>query len=170
MKLFRGKIPIIAAEITRMLVEEGDIECESNEEVELDVEAVLREYLRTEQDIVEKAKDMLEKRGLSYSSFGKTRKIIADQKGFGTGEEAYDYIMNQLILTFMNSPHVEEIYSEDHELKRKMRTVMRKHMEIDDELDEEARRKIKNLEEGTQQWEIEYKKVMEQVKRKRGLE
>ena len=170
MKLFRGKIPIIAAEITRMLVEEGDIECESTEEAGLDVEAVLREYLRTEQDIVEKAKDMLEQRGLSYSSFGKTRKIIADQKGFGVGEEAYDYIMNQLILTFMNSPHVDEIYSEDHELKRKMRTVMRKHMEIDEELDEEDRRKIKNLEEGTQQWEIEYRKVMEQVKRKRGLE
>jgi hypothetical protein len=33
-----------------------------------------------------------------------------------------------------------------------------------------VRRRIKNLEEGTQTWELEYAKVMEQIKRKHGLE
>jgi len=41
---------------------------------------------------------------------------------------------------------------------------------VDDELDEEVRRKIKNLEEGTATWEIEYSKVLDQMKRNRGLE
>jgi len=170
MRLFRGKIPIISAEITRTLIEDGDIESEHAEEVELDIEAVLKEYLRTEDDIVEKAKDLLEKRSLSYSNFGKMKKQVAEQRAFGVGEDAYDYIMNQIILSFMHSVHVEEIYSEDHELKRKMRTVLKKHLEVDEELDQEARRHLKNMEEGTRAWEVEYQKVMGQIKRKKGLD
>ncbi len=170
MRLFKGKIPIIAAEIAQTLIDEGDIESAHPEEVELDVEAVLKEYHRTEEDIVEKAKDLLEKRSLSYSNFAKVKKQVADQRGFGVGEDGYEYIMNQIIMSFMHSVHVEEIYSEDHELKRKMRTVLKKHLEIDEELDQEARRHLKNLEEGTRTWEIEYQKLMDQIKRKRGLE
>jgi hypothetical protein len=32
-----------------------------------------------------------------------------------------------------------------------------------------VRDKIKNLQEGTKTWEVEYARVMEQVKRKRGI-
>jgi hypothetical protein len=42
-------------------------------------------------------------------------------------------------------------------------------MLVDEELDEEVRRKIKNLEEGTATWEVEYTKVLDQMKRNRGL-
>jgi uncharacterized protein len=69
----------------------------------------------------------------------------------------------------MHSQFVEEIYSEDHELKRKMREVLRRHTEIERDIDEETRAKIKNLQEGTQNWEIEYTRALEQVKRRRGL-
>ena len=34
----------------------------------------------------------------------------------------------------------------------------------------EVRNRIKNLEEGTQAWELEYKRAMDQIKRKHGLE
>ena len=43
-------------------------------------------------------------------------------------------------------------------------------MEIEDEIDQEARAKIKNLQEGTRDWEIEYAKAMSQVKKRRGLQ
>ena len=54
-------------------------------------------------------------------------------------------------------------------MRRKMRLVLEKHMSVDDELDKEVRAKIKNMQEGTATWDVEYNKVMEQVKRKKGV-
>ena len=51
-----------------------------------------------------------------------------------------------------------------------MTPILRRHMEIDSGLDAEVRSKIKNLQEGTAAFEVEYAKVMEQIKHKRGLE
>jgi hypothetical protein len=169
MRLFSGKVDIIAAEIIRSLIDDECIVTESPDEVELDIVAVLKEYIRTDRDLTEKAKDLCEKKSMPYSSFPKIKRQMADKVGFIVGDEAIDYIMDQIIGTFMHSRFVEEIFSEDHELKARMRTVIRKHTEIEEELDKEARNKIKNLQEGTQNWEIEYKRAMDQVKKRRGL-
>lgn len=169
MKLFSGKVNIIAAEITAILTEEEDIETDAPEEVELDIVAVLKEYIRTDRELTEKAKDFCESKSLPYSAFPKIKHQLAEQRGFITGDESVDYIMEQIIRAFMQSQFVEEIFSEDHELKRKMRIVLKRHTDIEDELDKEARDKIKNLQEGTRDWEIEYKRAMDQVKRRRGL-
>ena len=169
MKLFSGKIGIIAAELVKVLVEQDAIETEEPSEVELDIEAVLKEYVRTDRHLTEKSKDICEEKGLPFSAFPKIKKQLADRRGFATGDDALDYLMEQLIGAFMQSRFVEEIFLEDHELKLAMRTVLRKHTEIEDELDKEARAQLKNLQEGTQDWEIEYSKTMAQIKRKRGL-
>jgi hypothetical protein len=42
-------------------------------------------------------------------------------------------------------------------------------MDVEGELDSEVRGRIKNLEEGTAAFDIEYAKVMEQMRRKKGL-
>ncbi len=169
MKLFAGKVPIIAAETARSLIDDGDIESDSPEEVELDIQAVLKEYLRTDRELTEKAKDFCEKRGWPLSTHYKVKRKLAERQRFVIGEEAIDYIMDQIIGTFMHSQFVEEIFTEDHELKRKMKLIIKKHTEIEEEIDEEARSKIKNLEEGTRDWEIEYARAMDAVKRRRGL-
>lgn len=169
MRLFSGKIPVIAAEIARGLNDDGDIECNDVGEVEEDIAAVLKEYLRTERELVERTKDLLEIRGLPYSQFSRVRKMVADERGFGVGDDSLDYIMAQVIGCFMHSRFVEEVYAEDHELRQKMKPILRKHMSVDEEVDEEVRRKLRNLEEGTRSWEVEYKKVQEHVMRKRRL-
>ena len=169
MRLFSGKIDIIAAEITNNLIDKEQIETESPDEVEQDIAAVLKEYIRTNRDLTEKSKDLCESRGLPYSSFHKIKRQLAERAGFVFGDEAIDYIMDQIIGTFMHSQFVEEIFAEDHELKVTMRPIIKSHTEIEDEMDKEARNKIKNLQEGTRDWEIEYKRAMDQVKRRRGL-
>jgi hypothetical protein len=169
MKLFPGKVSIIAAEMTKKLIDDKHIETQNPNEVELDIEAVLREYIRTDRELTENAKDFCERKGMPFSSYVKVKRKLAEKQKFIWGDEAIDYIMEQLIRTFMNSQFVEEIYSEDHELKLPMRTVLKHHTEIEDDIDKEARAKIKNLQEGTQDWEIEYTKAMSQVKKRRGL-
>jgi hypothetical protein len=170
MRLYSGKIPTIAAEIVKVLVDAGDVAVVDKGETEMDAQAVLKEYLRLDREITEKTKDILQKRGLPYEQFGKVKRTLAHEKGMGLGEEGLEWMTNQMIESFMQSPHVEEIFAEDGVLRKRMADVLKKHMLVDEELDEEVRRKIKNLEEGTATWEIEYNKVLDQMKRNRGLD
>ena len=170
MKLYSGKVPQVAGEIVRSLADSGDIEVSNAGEAQLDVEAVLKEYLRMDRELTDKAKDVLDQKKLPYGQFGKVKRSLAEEREFGIGDEATLWIANQVMETFMHSAHVEEVFADDITLRKKMRDILKKHMAVDEELDEEVRRRIKNLAEGTQTWEIEYAKVMEQMKRKHGLE
>jgi hypothetical protein len=169
MKLYAGKIDTIAAEIIGRLTSENDIDIDESEEARLDVASILKEYLRVDRELTERAKDIMEIRGLSYSAFGRTKRSLADQKDFGLGEEGVSWICTQLLEMFMQSPHIEEIYADDATLRRKIKEILNKHMTVDEELDKEVRQRIRNLEEGTSTWEVEYNRVMEQMKQKHGL-
>jgi len=170
MRLYSGKIPSIAAEIVKGLVEAGDIAVIDKTEAEMDAQAVLKEYLRLDREITDKTKDALQKKGLPYEQFGKVKRSLAHEKGLGLGEDSLEWMTSQMIESFMQSPHIDEIFVEDSVLRKRMADVLKKHMLVDQELDEEVRRKIRNLEEGTATWEVEYSKVLDQLKRNRGLD
>ncbi len=170
MKLYSGKIPVIGVEVVRTLIDAKDIAVTDRNEAELDVQAVLKEYLRLDKEITEKVKDILQKRGLPYEQFGKVKRVVANEKGLGLGDDALEWMTNQMIESFMQSPHVEEIFVEDGVLRKKMADVLKRHMMVEDELDQEVRRRIKNLSEGTSTWDVEYQKALAQIKRNRGLE
>ena len=169
MRLYSGKIPTIATEIVRSLVDASDIEVTDRPEAEMDVQAVLKEYVRVDREITDRAKDILQQKNLPYEQFGKVKRTLAGEKAFGLGEDGLDWMTTQMIESFMQSPHIEEIFVEDTVLRKHMTDVLKKHMQVDEELDEDVRRKIKNLEEGTATWEIEYQKVLDQMKRNRGI-
>ena len=170
MRLYSGKIPGLATEIVKTLVEAGDIEVIDRAEAEMDVQAVLKEYLRLDREITDKAKDMLQKRNLPYEQFGKVKRALAGEKAFGLGEDGLEWMTNQMIESFMQSPHIEEVFVDDSVMRKRMSDILKKNMLVDEELDEEVRRRIKNLQEGTSTWEIEYGKVLDQIKRNRGLD
>jgi hypothetical protein len=170
MRLYSGKIPSVGTEIVKALVEAGDIEVEDRAEAEMDVQAVLKEYIRVDREITEKAKDILQKKNLPYEQFGKIKRALAGEKSFGLGEDGLEWMTTQMLESFMQSPHIAEIFSDDSTMRKRMADVLKKHMQVDDELDEEVRRRIKNLQEGTSTWEVEYGKVLDQIKRNRGLD
>lgn len=170
MKLYKAKIPAIATDIVGRLLADRDIEVADRTEAEMDIQSVLKEYLRLDREITDRAKDLLEQRQLSREKYGRVRRSLSEQQGFGTPEEAITWICNQILETFMQSAFVEEIFGEDAEMRKKMREVLKRHMTVDDELDEEVRERIKNLQEGGSQWDVEYARVMDQIRRKRGLD
>src|SRR5262245_21530992 len=170
MRLYFGKIPTIGSEIVKPLVEGGVLAVSDRAEAELDVQAVLKEYLRLEREITDKAKDLLQKRNLPYEQFGKIKRTLAGEKAFGLGEDGLEWMTTQMIESFMQSPHIAEIFVEDSVLRKHMADVLKKHMQVDEDLDEEVRRRIKNLQEGTSTWEVEYGRVLDQIKRNRGLD
>jgi hypothetical protein len=169
MRLYSGKVDTIAAEIITTLTQAGDIEVSDANEAQQDSAAVLKEYIRLDKELTERAKDILEIRGLPHSHLGRTKRQLADQKEFGLGEEGLSWIANQMLEAFMSSRHIDEVFAEDAILRRKIKDICKKHMQVDEAIDQEVRDRIKNLEEGSQAWDIEYSKVLEQIKNKHGL-
>jgi hypothetical protein len=169
MRLYRGKIETIADEIIRTLREAGDIEVENEAEAKLDIESVLKEYLRLDKEIVEEAKNRMEVRGLGYSNLGRTKSQVAKERGGPAQEEILPYLLEQILNILFHSANVGEIFAEDSALRKKITPILRKHMDVENDLDREVRSKIKNLQEGTSDFEVEYARVMEQMKQKRRL-
>lgn len=169
MRLFSGKIPTISEEIVRTLTAEGDIESERPNEVTLDIESVLKEYLRYERSVSDEAKNRLESRGLPYAQLSKLKSQVAKEKGAPQAEDVLPYLLDQILNILFHSNNVDEIFAEDSQLRVKITPILRKHMDVGGELDEEVRSKIKNLQEGTASFEIEYARIMGEMKRKKGL-
>lgn len=169
MRLYSAKIPKLAQEMIASLVDGGDIEVSSSKEVQLDIEAVLNQYAKDEQDVNERAKDMMAARSLPQTELGRIRKLLADERRIKIGDDAIDYVLDQLLEMLMHSNNVDEIWSEDHVLRRKLREPLRKLEAEDDKLEAEVRANLKHVREGTSKWEVEYRRMMEDIKRRKGL-
>lgn len=169
MRLYANKIPDVASSCSRALLGAGDIEAEQPREVEADIASVLTQYLDAERDVNEKTKDLLERTGRGQQDFSRVRQQIAESNGIKVGDDALDYLLDQIIQMLHHSSNVDEIFAEDVDMRRKVRDVLRKQVFVEDDLDAEVRSQIRNVQEGGRVWDIEYARVLEQVKRRRGL-
>lgn len=169
MKLFSGKVGSLSAEIVQTLADSGDIEVEDRKEVALDVESVFKSYIDTERAASDKAKELLQTRGLPQSEYSRLRRLAAEQKGIKVGDETLDFLLDQLIEMLMHSDNVAEVFVQDHDLRRRMRPLIKKYMDVEEALDAEVRGQIKHVQEGTRTWEIEYQRVLGDIQRRKGL-
>lgn len=169
MRLYEGLIPTISKEVCAKLIDDELIEVDMlNEgEFELDIQSVLREYVRMDREIARLARDRAAEQG--GNTFKHKRKI-ARERHFKIGDDSLDYIINQLIEMFFHTNNVDDIFATDNDMRRTIAPVLKKHMNADTELDLEVRSKIKNLKEGTASWQIEYEKAMSKLKRVKKIE
>ena len=171
MRLYRKVIPKIAREIVRSLNSRGDIEIDESllDEAELDLAAVMVEYCNQDDRLNQDAREAIQRRGLNPERFGQVKKGLADAKGLKTGEEGLENLIEQMIEALFASKNVEEIYAEDHDIRKFINEVLKKYLDIDEDLDREARSRLRNLREGTQEWDVEYERTVNQIKRQRGV-
>jgi hypothetical protein len=169
MKIPKSRVPQIAGEMLRKLLEHDDIETENRAEVELDLAAVLNQYIRDELELTDKARELMTRRGLPSSQLGQVKRQLAEQRGIKLGEDAIDYVVDQLIEFLMHSHNVEEIYAPDHRLRRMLREPLRALESIDISVDAQVRDRMKHVQEGSALWEVEYQRILEDVKRRKGL-
>jgi hypothetical protein len=153
----------------KALVDANDIECESPDEVRKDIESVLNQYIRDEQEISDRARDLAAQRGLPPVEAARIKRLIADERKIKIGDDAIDYLLDQLVEMLMHSNNVDEVFAEDYELRRKMRDPLRKQAAEEEELQQEVRGRLKHVQEGTALWEVEYRRMMEDLKRRKGL-
>jgi len=135
----------------------------------LDLAAVMVEQLDVEDEIDSQARDMLAKRNLGQDKLKQAKESLAKARNVKIGDEGTEYIFEQLIEALFASKNISEIYSEDVELRKEIKLIADKYLSIPKELDQEARSRLKNLKEGTLQWDIEYPRIISQLKRQKGL-
>ncbi|WP_338867312.1 DUF507 family protein [Myxococcus stipitatus] len=171
MRLYPKVIPIISREAIQQLMQDGDIEVEPMRvaDAEMDLSAIMREYLANEERVNQATREALERRGYDYSKFNQVKREMADVRGFKMGDEGVEYVINQMIEFLLISRNVEEVFSPDNFLRQKIFAVMKRHLDVDEEIDKEARSRLKHLQEGTSAFDIEYNKTVEQIRRARGL-
>lgn len=169
MRLYGAKVAPIAQEVVRALVSAKEIETEAQREVVADVEAVLKSYLDTERVVDDKTRELLQRTGRGTTEFSRVRQQIAESHGIKVGDDTLDYLLDQVVEMLLHSAHVDEVFAEDVALRRRMAPVFKKYMSADADLDAEVRAQLKHVKEGTAQWDIEHARVLEAVKRKRGL-
>ena len=171
MRIYPKVIPIVSREIIQKLTADGDIEVEPMRiaDAEMDMSAIMREYLANEERVNQATREALERRGYDQSKFNQVKREMADVRGFKMGDEGIEYVINQMIEFLLISRNVEEVYAADNVLRQKIFAVMKKHLDVDDEIDREARSRLKHLQEGTSAFDIEYNKTVEQIRRARGL-
>lgn len=172
MKLLSGKVPALAHDLVSALRTAELIEVADDEisEVEMDVESVLREYIRKDKEITDRARDVIASQKRDYTELNKIKAQIARESDFGIGETMTEYLNSQLIEALLHSRHVEEVFGMDNELIVVTTPVLRKHLAADEELDSEVRRRIRNFQEGTVAFDVQYRKVQEELRRSKRMD
>ncbi len=170
MKLYSGRVPFVASELLSALKKDKKIETESDEEVKLDFESVLKEFVRRQRQVVDEAKDRMERSGIGHSMIGKVISQVSKERGFPSRDERLPYLVDQIMTMCFHSQNVEEVWADDVLLRKTITSVLREQTGMESDLDREVRTKIRNLEEGTAAFEVEYEKAMANLKRKKRLE
>jgi hypothetical protein len=171
MKLYRAKIRVIAKAVVDRLVADGDVEIrpENREEAEKDLAAIMDEYLRRDTEMRDRIRDEMAALNVPYSEFGRTRKRLADEMGHPLGDDVERFLCRQFIENMMISPNIDEVYGEDRAIYKKVMEVLKSHDVNEDEIRAEAVSRMKNVQEGTVEYEVQLQEQMKQAKKRRGL-
>jgi hypothetical protein len=135
MRLSPKVVPSISRQAIELLMQEGDIEVERVRiaDAEMDLSAIMREYLTNEERVVQATREALERRGQDNSKFEQTKREMADLRGFKTGDEGIEYVIGQMIEFLLISRNVEEVFAGDEVLRGKLRAVMSRLLALEPE-------------------------------------
>lgn len=172
MKIYRKVIPKIAKDVVRSLLANRAIDIEEGhrDEAELDVAGAIVTYLNELDQLKSDAQETLQRHNLGPEMFNRVRNQLASNRNLALGAESEEQLIDRIIEILFDSRHIEEIYAEDNELRKMVQTAMTKYVGVDEELDREVRSRLKNLREGTSEWEVEYGRLIEQMRQSKAAE
>lgn len=171
MKLYRSKVPQIAADCIGRLIADGDVEIEHErrEEAEADLAAIMEDFLRRDYELRDAIRDRMSRGSIPYDQYGKVRNELAEKREQPQGDDVERYLARQFAEVLMISPNVDEVFADDTALYKKLLSVIRGHDVDEAGIREEAATKIKNIAEGTVEYEIAFEAAVREVKKRRGL-
>jgi hypothetical protein len=171
MKLYRVKIAPIAHTVIETLCDNELIEVdrEKRAEAELDLVAIMEEYLRRDAALREAVREHMAGHNVPYEQYGKTRNKMAEEWGHPTGDDVERFIARQMVENFMISHFVTEVFADDKEIFKRILGILVANDVDEGALRAEAQEKIQNIPEGTVDYEIALSRAMKEVKKRHGL-
>lgn len=171
MKLYSKRVPDIAKAVIETLCTDGDIDVDVNNraEAEQDLVSIMQEYLRRDQALRNQVRETMAEEAIAYQNYGKVRSRIAEEWNHVLGEDVEKFLARQFLENFMISRFVDEVFTDDGVLWRKLLEILRSFDVDEQALRDEARSHIKNMEEGTVDFEIAMEKSLRDVKKRKGL-
>lgn len=171
MKIYRRVIPKIAKDVVRALLANRSIEIEDGhrDEAELDVAGALVAYMNQVDQLKTDAVEAVQRHNLPSGMVHRVKRSLAENRKIILGDGALDHVMDRVIEALFESRHIEEIFAEDTEIRQLVNSAMAKYLGVDEELDREVRNRLKNLREGTSEWEVEYNRLIDQMRHAKSL-
>jgi hypothetical protein len=171
MRLYRAKVPTIAKDVIDLLVQDGDIDVlpENREEAEKDLVAIMEEFRRRDMQLRDRVRDFMAARKIPFSEFGRTKKQIAEEMEHPVGDDIERFLCRQFIENMLISRFIEEVWTEDRDMYKKVMSALKGHDVDEREIREEAIGKIRNVRQGTVDYEIALQNAIKDVKKRRGL-
>ena len=142
MRLVPTAVPLISHEAIELLMRNGEIEVDPKRiaDAEKDLSAIMLEYLANEERVVQATQEALARRGLDAGKFAQVKREMADVRGLKTGDEGIASLVGQLSEFLLVSRNVEEVFVPDDQLRQKIFSVMKQHLEDDDGSEAESGR------------------------------
>jgi hypothetical protein len=171
MKLYRVKIAPIAHAVIQTLCDTGLIEVdpEKRPEAELDLVAIMEEYLRRDSALREAVRENMSAHNIPYEQYGKVRSKMAEEWAHPTGDDVERFLARQMVENFMISHFVTEVFADDKEMFKKILGILVLNDVDEGALRAEAQERIQNIPEGTVDYELALNRAMKEVKKRHGL-
>jgi hypothetical protein len=171
MKLYRVKIGPIAHDVIQTLNDTALIEVdpEKRQEAELDLVAIMEEYLRRDSALREAVRENMSAHNIPYEQYGKVRSKMAEEWGHPTGDDVERFLSRQMVENFMISHFVTEVFADDKEIFKKILQILVQNDVDEGALRAEAQERIQNIPEGTVDYELALNRAMKEVKKRHGL-
>ena len=85
------------------------------------------------------------------------------------GDDVERFLARQFVESMMISKFVDEVFTDDNVMYKKVIGVLTTHNVDEREIRDEAMDKVKNIREGTIEYEIALQNAVKEVKKRRGL-
>ena len=171
MRLYKAQVPEIARQVIQHLNDDGHIEVlpTSRIEAEADLVAIMTEYLNRDRNLREAVREKMARLSIPYDQYGRQRSQTAQEWGHPVGHRVEKYLAGQFVEGFMISRFVDEVFSDDHVIRKSILEVLKNFSVDENALRDEAKLKIKNIAENTVEYEIRLSQELREVKRRHGL-
>ena len=85
------------------------------------------------------------------------------------GDEVERYLARQIVENFMITRFVEEVFGDDRDIYKKVIETLKANDVDENALRVEARERIKNVKEGSVEYEEAFNRAMREVRKRHGL-
>ena len=167
MRLYRGKVEVIAEDTIRALREAGMIELENEPEARIDIEAVLRVPAPGPRDRGRR-QESHGVRGLGYSQLGKVKSQVSKERGAPGQDEVLPYLLDQIMNILFPARTWRRSSPRTSSCERRDADPAQAH---GSRFGSRSRSALEDQEPPGRQHRLRrrYARVMEQIKHKRGL-